>query len=102
MPHKLKELGYVFRLDAVDLGKDDLEGNAFMAELPQEEDIILFEAVSGVYEEEGAAEPAVHHKKISCPCVILKRVTWCEGRYCFLDFKYFMICTPHSSLEACP
>lgn len=45
----LKELDYVAWFDAVDLGKDDLEGNSFTAELAQEEDIILFEAVSGVY-----------------------------------------------------
>lgn len=57
--HEFKKLGYLVWLDAVDFGKDDLEGNSLLAELPQEEDIILFEAVSRIYEEEGTTEPVL-------------------------------------------
>lgn len=109
--HRLKEPDYVVWFDAVDFGKDDLEGNSFTTELPEEEDIVLFEAVSGIYQEKGAAKPgfsiidflfsATHVPFFSSS----SRVTLYEdreGRYCFLDFRYFMICTPHSSLEACP
>lgn len=57
--HEFEKLGHLVWLDTVDLGKDDLEGNSMAAKLSQEEDIILFEAVLCVYEEEGTTEPTL-------------------------------------------
>lgn len=59
LSHEFEKLSYLVWLDTVDLGKDDLEGNSMAAELPQQEDIILFEAVLCVYEEEGTTEPTL-------------------------------------------